>query len=63
MGIVIKEFYRPPADVAALAKVYPVSQQKFSEALLKLRYDKMDDATQIRTEKTLLALRENRYWK
>jgi hypothetical protein len=63
MGKVIKEFYFPPEDVAQLAKIYPVSQQKFSEALLKLRYDRMDKATQIRAEKTLVSLHDGRFWK
>lgn len=63
MGKVIREFYCPPADVAELAKIYPISQQKFSEALLKLRYDRMDQATQIRAEKTLVSLHDGRYWK
>lgn len=63
MGKVIREFYHPPADIAELAKIYPVSQKKFSEALLKLRYDRMDQATQIRAEKTLVSLHDGRYWK
>jgi hypothetical protein len=63
MGKVIREFYYPPADVTELAKIYPISQQKFSEALLKLRYDRMDKATQIRAEKTLVSLHDGRFWK
>jgi hypothetical protein len=63
MGKVIREFYYPPADVAELAKIYPISQQKFSEALLKLRYDRMDKAAQIRAEKTLVSLHDGRFWK
>ena len=55
--------YDMPIDVAAARKSYPVTNRKFSEALIKLRYDRMDRETQIRAEKTLLSRKDGRYWK
>mgnify|MGYP003644204956 CR=1 FL=1 len=48
--------YRPEQDVIAVRKLYPVTSPLFSIALIKLRYEKMSRANQIRAEKTL------RFW-
>ncbi len=54
--------YDPPEDVQAVAKTYSVMSKLFSIALLKLRYDKMNTASQIRSEKTMFALLHERNW-
>jgi len=63
MGIKTKDDYVMPFDVRMAAKTYPVTKKNFSVALLKIRYDRMDDKTQRRAEKTLLSLQDGRYWK
>lgn len=55
-------FYEKPEDVQAVLKVYPVTSNLFSLALIKLRYDKMDKASQIRAERTMLAMSDGRSW-
>jgi|TARA_R110002072_G_scaffold101303_1_gene223088 hypothetical protein len=54
--------YDPPEDVKAVANTYPVNSKLFSIALIKLRYDKMNTASQIRAEKTMFALLHERNW-
>ncbi len=54
--------YDPPEDVKAVAKTYPLNSKLFSIALIKLRYDKMNTASQIRAEKTMFALLHERNW-
>lgn len=63
MGTKNKEDYAMPFDVRAAAKAYAVTNRNFSVALIKMRYDRMDTETQIRAEKTLLSLKDGRYWK
>ena len=58
-----KEYYNVPFDVRQITKVYPVTQKNFSVALIKARYDRMDDKTQRRAEKTLLSLKDGRFWR
>ena len=55
-------FYEKPEDVRAVLKVYPVTSKLFSLALIKIRYDKMDKASQIRAERTMLAMSDGRSW-
>jgi|TARA_R110000823_G_scaffold314930_1_gene445027 hypothetical protein len=55
-------FYEKPEDVQAVLKVYPVTSKLFSLALIKIRYDKMDKASQIRAERTMLAMSDGRSW-
>ncbi len=55
-------FYEKPEDVQAVLKVYPVTSTLFSLALIKIRYDKMDKASQIRAERTMLAMSDGRSW-
>ena len=54
--------YDPPEDVKAVSKTYSVMSKLFTIALLKLRYDKMNTASQIRAEKTMFALLHERNW-
>ena len=54
--------YDPPEDVKAVANTYSVHSKLFSIALIKLRYDKMNTASQIRAEKTMFALLHERNW-
>ena len=54
--------YDPPEDVKAVSKTYSVMSKLFSIALLKLRYDRMDTASQIRSEKTMFTLLHERNW-
>lgn len=54
--------YDPPEDVKAVASAYSLSSKLFSIALIKLRYDKMNTASQIRAEKTMFALLHERNW-
>jgi len=54
--------YDPPEDVKAVSKTYSVMSKLFSIALIKLRYDRMDTASQIRSEKTMFALLHERNW-
>lgn len=63
MGTQNKDYYEIPFDVRQVAKMYSVYNKNFSKALIKIRYDRMDDATQRRAEKTLLSLQDGRYWK
>jgi len=63
MGIKTKQDYEIPFDVRVAAKTYPVTQKNFSVALLKMRYDRMEEKDQIRAEKTLASLHDGRYWK
>lgn len=58
-----KDEYVIPLDVEIALQAYPVTQRNFSVALLKMRYDRMEEKDQIRAEKTLLSLRDGRYWK
>jgi hypothetical protein len=43
MGIKTKQEYEIPFDVRVAAKTYPVTQKNFSVALLKMRYDRMEE--------------------
>ena len=54
--------YDPPEDVKAVANTYSLNSKLFSIALIKLRYDKMNTASQIRAEKTMFALLHERNW-
>ena len=54
--------YVIPVDVEIALQAYPVTNKEFSVALLKMRYDSMDDKTQRRAEKTLLSLKDGRFW-
>lgn len=54
--------YGMPDDVKAVLGVYPPQSKFFSLALIKVRYEKMDRASQIRAEKTMLAMSDGRYW-
>jgi hypothetical protein len=58
-----RETYSVPFDVRMVLKAYPVTKENFSKALLKVRYDQMDDETQRRAERTLLSLMDGRYFK
>jgi len=57
-----KDEYVLPVDVEIALQAYPVTKKEFSVALLKMRYDSMDDKTQQRAEKTLLSLKDGRFW-
>lgn len=57
-----KDEYVMPVDVEIALQAYPVTKKEFSVALLKMRYDRMDDKTQRRAEKTLLSLKDGRFW-
>lgn len=50
-------------DVQVVHRTYLVTDRDFSIALLKIRYDAMDDASQRRAEKTLLSLKDGRFWR
>jgi len=54
--------YVIPVDVEIALQAYPVTKKQFSVALLKMRYDSMDDKTQRRAEKTLQSLKDGRFW-
>ena len=54
--------YVIPLDVEIALQAYPVTKKEFSVALLKMRYNNMDDKTQRRAEKTLKALKDGRFW-
>ena len=54
--------YVIPLDVEIALQAYPVIKKQFSIALLKMRYDRMDNKTQRRAEKTLLSLKDGRFW-
>jgi hypothetical protein len=58
-----KDEYVLPVDVEIALQAYPVTKKEFSVALLKMRYDRMDDKTQRRAEKTLLSLKDGRFWR
>jgi len=58
-----KDEYVMPVDVEIALQAYPVTKKEFSVALLKMRYNNMDNKTQRRTEKTLLALKNGGFWK
>ena len=58
-----KDEYVIPLDVEIALQAYPVTKKEFSVALLKMRYDSMDDKTQRRAEKTLLSLKDGRFWR
>jgi len=58
-----KDEYVLPVDVEIALQAYPVTKKEFSVALLKMRYDSMDDKTQQRAEKTLLSLKDGRFWR
>ena len=58
-----KDEYVMPVDVEIALQAYPVTKKEFTVALLKMRYDNMDDKTQIRAEKTLLSLKDGRFWR
>ena len=58
-----KDEYVLPVDVEIALQAYPVTKKQFSIALLKMRYDSMDDKTQQRAEKTLLSLKDGRFWR
>ena len=57
-----KDEYVMPVDVEIALQAYPVTKKEFSVALLKMRYDSMDNKTQRRAEKTLLSLKDGRFW-
>ena len=57
-----KDEYVMPLDVEIALQAYPVTKKEFSVALLKMRYDSMNDKTQRRAEKTLLSLKDGRFW-
>ena len=44
--------YVIPLDVEIALQAYPITKKEFSIALLKMRYDRMDNKTQRRAEKT-----------
>lgn len=58
-----KDEYVMPLDVEIALQAYPVTKKEFSVALLKMRYDNMNDKTQRRAEKTLLSLKDGRFWR
>ena len=58
-----KDEYVMPVDVELALQAYPVTKKEFSVALLKMRYDSMNDKTQRRAEKTLLSLKDGRFWR
>jgi len=58
-----KDEYVLPVDVEIALQAYPITKKEFSVALLKMRYDSMDDKTQQRAEKTLLSLKDGRFWR
>jgi hypothetical protein len=58
-----KDEYVLPVDVEIALQAYPITKKEFSVALLKMRYDSMDDKTQRRAEKTLLSLKDGRFWR
>jgi hypothetical protein len=58
-----KDEYVLPVDVEIALQAYPITKKEFSVALLKMRYDSMDDKTQRRAEKTLKALKDGRFWR
>jgi hypothetical protein len=58
-----KDEYVIPLDVEIALQAYPVTKKEFSVALLKMRYDNMNDKTQRRAEKTLLSLKDGRFWR
>lgn len=58
-----KDEYVLPVDVEIALQAYPITKKEFSVALLKMRYDNMDDKTQRRAEKTLKALKDGRFWR
>ena len=58
-----KDEYVIPVDVEIALQAYPVTKKEFTVALLKMRYDNMDDKTQMRAEKTLLSLKDGRFWR
>ncbi len=58
-----KDEYVMPVDVEIALQAYPVTKKEFSVALLKMRYDSMNDKTQRRAEKTLLSLKDGRFWR
>ena len=58
-----KDEYVIPLDVGIALQAYPVTKKEFSVALLKMRYDSMNDKTQRRAEKTLLSLKDGRFWR
>ena len=55
--------YVIPLDVEIALQAYPITKKEFSIALLKMRYDRMDNKTQRRAEKTLLSLKDGRFWR
>ena len=57
-----KDEYVLPVDVEIALQAYPITKKEFSVALLKMRYDSMDDKTQRRAEKTLQSLKDGRFW-
>jgi hypothetical protein len=57
-----KDEYVIPVDVEIALQAYPITKKEFSVALLKMRYDRMDDKTQRRAEKTLQSLKDGRFW-
>ena len=58
-----KDEYVMPVDVEIALQAYPITKKEFSVALLKMRYDSMNDKTQRRAEKTLLSLKDGRFWR
>ena len=58
-----KDEYVLPVDVEIALQAYPITKKQFSIALLKMRYDRMDDKTQRRAEKTLQSLKDGRFWR
>jgi hypothetical protein len=58
-----KDEYVLPVDVEIALQAYPITKKEFSVALLKMRYDRMDDKTQRRAEKTLQSLKDGRFWR
>ena len=58
-----KDEYVLPVDVEIALQAYPITKKEFSVALLKMRYDSMDYKTQRRAEKTLLSLKDGRFWR
>lgn len=58
-----KDEYVMPVDVEIALQAYPITKKEFSVALLKMRYDNMDDKTQRRAEKTLRSLKDGRFWR
>ena len=58
-----KDEYVLPVDVEIALQAYPITKKEFSVALLKMRYNNMDDKAQRRAEKTLKALKDGRFWR